>query len=105
MMTTHQPWEDNAIKKIQNKRRIDMSDGKDYDTPAIYRIRVKGVLDPSWSDWFDGFTIKSLEGETEMTGLVTDQAALHGILSRINDLGLAIVTNTQVGVTSNEQEG
>jgi hypothetical protein len=40
-----------------------------------------------------------------MTGLVTDQAALHGILSRINDLGLAIVTITQVGVTSNEQEG
>jgi hypothetical protein len=74
-----------------------MSDGKDYDTPAIYRIRVKGVLDPTWSDWFDGFTITSLEDETEMTGLVADQAALHGILTQLNNLGLAILFMTQVG--------
>jgi len=72
-----------------------MTVGKDYDTPAIYQIRVKGVLDPSWSDWFDGFTITSTEDETELTGLVVDQAALHGILTKINDLGLSLTSVSQ----------
>lgn len=72
-----------------------MTDVKDYDTPAIYRIRVKGVLDPSWSDWFGGFTIISTEDETELTGLVVDQAALHGILTKINDLGLSLISVSQ----------
>jgi len=72
-----------------------MSDGKDYDTPAVYRVRVKGVLDPSWSDWFDGFTITSSEDETELTGMVADQAALHGILTKLNDLGLPLVSVSQ----------
>lgn len=72
-----------------------MTEGKDYDTPAIYQIRVKGVLDPSWSDWFDGFTITSTEDETELTGLVIDQAALHGILTKINDLGLSLTSVSQ----------
>jgi len=72
-----------------------MSDGKNYDTPAIYQIRVKGILDPSWSDWFDGFTIASTEDETELTGLVADQAALHGILTKINDLSLPLISVSQ----------
>ena len=74
-----------------------MSDGKDYDTPAVYQVHVKGVLDPSWSDWFDGFTITSAEGYTELTGQVADQAALHGILTQLNNLGLAILSMRQVG--------
>ena len=69
-----------------------MPDGKDYDTSAVYRIRVKGVLDSSWSDWFDGSMITSLEDETELTGVMTDQAALHGILTKLNDLGLTILS-------------
>ena len=72
-----------------------MSDGKDYDTPAVYQVHVKGVLDPSWSDWFDGFTITSSEDETELTGMVADQAALHGILTKLNDLGLPLVSVSQ----------
>jgi len=72
-----------------------MSDGKDYDTPAVYRVSVKGVLDPSWSDWFDGFTITSSEDETELMGMVADQAALHGILTKLNDLGLPLVSVSQ----------
>ena len=74
-----------------------MSDGKDYDTPAVYRVRVKGVLDPSWSDWFDGFTITSSEDETELTGMVADQAALHGVLTQLNNLGLAILSMNRLG--------
>jgi hypothetical protein len=81
-----------------------MSDGKDYDTSAVYRIRVKGVLDSSWSDWFDNFSITTQGEETLMEGPVADQAALHGILSRINNLGLAIVTITQVEGTGHGQE-
>jgi hypothetical protein len=73
-----------------------MSDGKDYDTPAVYRVHVKGVLDPSWSDWFDGFMIISAEGNTELTGQVADQAALHGILTQLNNLSLPIVSVIRV---------
>lgn len=61
-----------------------------YETPAFYRIRVKGTLDPSWSDWFESLTITRQNGETLLAGMVTDQAALHGILAKINDLGLVI---------------
>jgi hypothetical protein len=72
-----------------------MSEGKNTDKPAIYQIRVKGILDPSWSDWFDGFTIISSEDETELTGLVADQAALFGMLTKINDLGLTLISVSQ----------
>jgi hypothetical protein len=58
---------------------------------ARYEIRVRGLLDERWSDWFGGLTIFS-EGEdaTLIAGLVPDQAALHGILTKINDLGLVL---------------
>jgi hypothetical protein len=72
-----------------------MMNGKDYDKPAVYQIKVKGILDPTWSDWFDGFTIISSENETELTGWVADQAALHGILTKINDLGLILLSVNQ----------
>ena len=73
-----------------------MSDSKAYDIPAIYQIRLKGELDHSWSDWFDGFTIISAEGNTELTGQVADQAALHGILTQLNNLSLPIVSVIRV---------
>jgi hypothetical protein len=72
-----------------------MFDGKDHDTPGFYQIRVKGELDPSWSDWFDGFTITSAEGNTELTGQVADQAALLGILTQLNNLGLSLISVSQ----------
>lgn len=69
-----------------------MTNRRDYEKTATYQIRVKGYLDSTWSDWFDGFTITSQEGETELVGIVPDQAALHGILAKINDLGLSIIS-------------
>jgi hypothetical protein len=61
--------------------------------PTIYQIRVKGVLDPQWSDWFDGFSISSPQkGQTLLSGPVVDQAALYGILAKINDLGLQLLS-------------
>ncbi len=68
-----------------------MSKGWNYERRTMYQIRVKGRLDPTWSDWFDGFSITSLEDETILIGTVPDQAALLGILAKIDDLGLILV--------------
>ena len=62
-----------------------------YDHPAEYKIKVKGILDPSWSDWFDHLKITSRDDLTILEGPVTDQAGLLGILTKINDLGLVIL--------------
>lgn len=69
-----------------------MTNGRQFDEPAIYQIRVKGHLDRKWSDWFDGFTIAAqANDETLLTGSVPDQAALHGLLRKIGDLGLPLL--------------
>jgi hypothetical protein len=58
-----------------------------------YQIRIKGHLGPQWTDWFGGLTI-TLEdnGETLLTGPVVDQAALHGVLRKVRDLGLPLLS-------------
>lgn len=61
------------------------------NTTAIYRIHVKGHLDTSWSSWFDDMKITSAGGETMISGPVVDQAALHGLLAKIRDLGLSLI--------------
>ena len=62
------------------------------DEEALYKIKVKAHLDPSWSCWLDGLSIKPLaNGETLLTGMVRDQAALHGLLNKIRDLGLLLL--------------
>ncbi|MGL1890666.1 MAG: hypothetical protein OCD02_03520 [Spirochaetaceae bacterium] len=61
-----------------------------------YQIRVEGHLDIKWSDWFGSMTI-SLEdnGDTLITGMVQDQAALHGLLKRVRDLGIPLISVNQ----------
>jgi hypothetical protein len=60
---------------------------------VCYSITVKGHLDPRWSEWFDGLTITNLgSGQTIMAGRLPDQAALHGVLAKIRDLGLPIIS-------------
>lgn len=60
---------------------------------SIYRLVVKGVLDSRWADWFDGLDLEpASENETALTGPVEDQAALHGILAKIRDLGLTLLS-------------
>jgi hypothetical protein len=63
-----------------------------------YELRVQGILDERWSDWFGGLTIRT-EGEdmTVIAGIVPDQAALHGLLTKINDLGLTLVSVRRKG--------
>jgi len=63
-----------------------------------YQIVVSGHLDKKWKDWFDGFTIKhQANNETCLTGPVADQAALHGLLAKIRDLGLSLSSVNRVG--------
>jgi hypothetical protein len=62
------------------------------DQPAECQIRVRGYLDSSWSDWFDGLAVTSEpDGQTLLTGPVADQAALHGLIKKVRDLGLELV--------------
>lgn len=68
---------------------------------AIYQIKVKGILDEQWSNWFDGLTISSYSNEdTLLTGPVRDQAALHGLLNKIRDLGIPLLSVKRIGTTS-----
>jgi len=65
----------------------------DSSEPTIYRIRIKGQLDSQWTDWFEGMTITLEEnGETLLSGPVIDQAALHGLLKKVRDLGMPLIS-------------
>ena len=57
-----------------------------------YEIRVKGHLQARWADWFDGLTLtQESDGTTVLSGSVVDQAALHGLLAKVRDLGLPLI--------------
>jgi len=66
--------------------------------PEYYEIKIKGQLDPRWSDWFAGLQLSHLEGnETLLSGPLPDQAALHGLLERIRDLNITLISVTYGG--------
>jgi len=66
-------------------------------TPMFYEIRIEGHIGDSWSSWFAGLTIRHDEcGETVLTGPLVDEAALHGVLAKIRDLGLPLVAVKRV---------
>ena len=69
----------------------------DLDQPMVYQIRLKGHLGPQWTEWFGGLTI-TLEdnGDTLLTGPVVDQAALHGLLKKVRDLGMPLISAIRV---------
>jgi hypothetical protein len=73
------------------------SPNADPSEPLIYQIRLEGHLGLQWTDWFDGLSI-TLEdnGDTLLTGPVADQAALHGLLRKIRDLGMPLLSVLQV---------
>ena len=65
----------------------------DPSQPMVYQIRIKGHLGPQWTEWFEGLTITLEEnGDTLLTGPVVDQAALHGFLKKVRDLGLPLLS-------------
>lgn len=66
--------------------------------PSVYQIRVQGHLGGQWTDWFEHMTIsRDANGETTVTGPVMDQAALHGLLKKVRDLGLTLLSITRIG--------
>jgi hypothetical protein len=80
-----------------HKRYKVMSNNSDPRTnpgqPVVYQIRIKGHLSSQWTGWFEGLTITLEEdGDTLLTGPVIDQSALHGLLKKVRDLGLPLVS-------------
>lgn len=80
----------------QRLRKVRVVSGK-LNEPMVYKIRVQGHLGPQWTDWFGGLTI-TLEdnGDTLLTGSVEDQAALHGLLRKVRDLGMPLISAVRV---------
>lgn len=73
-------------------------------SPVIYEIRLVGHLSPQWTEWFEGLAISLEEnGHTLLTGPVADQAALHGLLKKVRDLGMPLISAVQIQVLDSHQ--
>jgi hypothetical protein len=78
---------------------------RDKDQPMVYQIRIKGHLDLRRTDWFEGLTITlEEEGNTLLIGPVIDQAALHGLLKKVRDLGMPLLSVNCVGHESQDNK-
>ena len=73
-----------------------MTQEPSWHDSANYQLKVKGEFGNRWSDWFEGMNIESRDGVTILTGKVIDQAALHGLLVRVRDLGLTLISVTRI---------
>ena len=82
-----------------------MAEVTDSSGPTIYQIRVRSHLGCEWTDWFEGLAITlEVNGDTLLTGPVVDQAALHGLLKKVRDLGMALVSVNQVECKESDPE-
>jgi len=79
-----------------DEEKKSMTKQKSQLKPVWYRIKVKGILDKHWADWFEGMTITYKGKETIIAGQVVDQSALHGLLARIRDLNLPLISVEQI---------
>lgn len=76
----------------------------DPDQPVVYQIRIKGYLSSQWADWFEGMTVMREEnGDTLLTGPVIDQAALHGLIKKVRDLGLPLLSVKRTDTASEQK--
>ena len=74
-----------------------MTKKADPNDPVAYTIRLRGHLGSEWADWFEGMTITlSDDGDTLLTGPVSDQAALHGLLKKVRDLGIPLLALNRI---------
>ncbi|MGB4805551.1 MAG: hypothetical protein WBV59_23115 [Anaerolineae bacterium] len=75
----------------------------DPSQPVVYQIRLKGQLDARWTDWFGGMAVDLTEdGDTLLTGPVADQAALHGLLRKVRDVGIPLVSVNEINLEISE---
>ncbi len=73
---------------------------------SYYQIHVQGHLDASWANWFDGLTIShETDGGSMLSGQITDQAALHGVLNKIRDLGLTLIAVQRLNPRAEDNGG
>jgi hypothetical protein len=73
--------------------------------PEYYEIKIKGQLDPRWTEWFAGLELSHLNtDETLLSGMLPDQSALHGLLERIRDLNLTLVSVTSDGPSTERSD-
>lgn len=78
--------------EIQTARTTGTNGRTTLSEPPVYIVRIEGYLDPRWSDWFDGMRIEHGDTETLLSGPLADQAALHGLLGKLRDLGLVLLS-------------
>ena len=78
-----------------------MTKGHELNIEAIYQIRVFGKLDQSWSDWFNGLNIEQQDNVTLLVGKVSDQAALLGILAKLGQLNLPLISINRWEISAN----
>lgn len=76
---------------------------RDKDRPLIYQIRIRGHLGQPWQEWFEGLTLTlETDGNTLLTGPLADQAALYGILKKVSDLGMPLLSLSSTGSGSQD---
>ena len=82
-----------------------MSHTSDSNQPIVYEIRIAGHLPPHWSDWFEGLAATlEPDGTTLLSGPVIDQAALYGLLKKVRDLGLPLISVNRISIHSQKEQ-
>ena len=88
---------DDRPQQGQGHVKRNQLESRDPGQPIVYQIRIKGHLGRQWTNWFVGLAITALDnGETLLTGSVVDQAALHGVLKKVRDVGMPLVSVMRV---------
>jgi len=83
-----------------------MSNKSEANKPTIYQIRIGGQLGEQWQVWFEQMTLTVADnGDTLLTGMVVDQAALHGLLRKVRDLGLPLISVIQIEADQTDSPG